>query len=98
MPLTAKGEEIMENMRKQYGERAEEVFYAAKNAGTITGVDQTPAGILPTIGGSVPAMPVLLPSVTNTAPAGLTSGIGDRVRQDAVVADLRSLAREAGKR
>lgn len=40
MPLTAKGEEIMSAMKKQYGtEKGEEVFYASKNAGTITGVD-----------------------------------------------------------
>lgn len=40
MPLTAKGEEIMAAMKKQYGpDKGESVFYAAKNAGTITGVD-----------------------------------------------------------
>jgi hypothetical protein len=40
MPLTAKGEKIMAGMKKQYGEkRGEEVFYASKNAGKITGVD-----------------------------------------------------------
>ena len=40
-PLTAKGEEIMSAMRKSYPseEKAKEVFYASKNAGTISGVD-----------------------------------------------------------
>jgi hypothetical protein len=41
MPLTAKGEEIMAAMQEQYGaEKGEEVFYASKNAGTISGVDE----------------------------------------------------------
>ena len=40
MPLTAKGEEILSAMKQEYGaEKGEEVFYASKNAGTITGVD-----------------------------------------------------------
>ena len=40
MPLTAKGREIMANMRKQYGpEAGERVFYASKNKGVISGVD-----------------------------------------------------------
>lgn len=41
MPLTSKGEEIMHNMEKTYGseKKAEQVFYASKNAGTISGVD-----------------------------------------------------------
>ena len=40
MPLTSKGQEILAHMKKQYGaEKGEEVFYASKNAGTITGVD-----------------------------------------------------------
>lgn len=40
MPLTAKGEEILANMKKQYGEKqGTEIFYASKNKGTITGVD-----------------------------------------------------------
>lgn len=41
MPLTAKGEEILGNMKEQYGaEKGEQVFHASKNKGTITGVDQ----------------------------------------------------------
>jgi len=41
MPLTAKGEEILANMKQQYGpERGERVFYASANKGTIEGVHQ----------------------------------------------------------
>ena len=42
MPLTSKGEKIMKAMKAQYGsdKKAEEVFYASKNAGKITGVEQ----------------------------------------------------------
>jgi hypothetical protein len=41
MPLTEKGQEIMANMKKQYGEeKGERVFYASKNKGNISGVDQ----------------------------------------------------------
>ena len=40
MPLTAKGEEIKQAMTQQYGaKKGEQVFYASKNAGTISGVD-----------------------------------------------------------
>jgi hypothetical protein len=40
MPLTEKGSEIMKSMKEQYGpEKGEQVFYASKNAGKITGVD-----------------------------------------------------------
>lgn len=42
MPLTEKGHEIMAAMKKEYGEsKGEEVFYASRNAGTITGVDRS---------------------------------------------------------
>jgi hypothetical protein len=41
MPLTGKGEKIMRNMKREYGEKeGERNFYASKNAGTISGVDQ----------------------------------------------------------
>lgn len=41
MPLTPKGEEIMSAMQKQYGaEKGKSVFYASKNAGKISGVDE----------------------------------------------------------
>lgn len=40
MPLTSKGEKIEKNMEKEYGpKKGEEVFYASKNKGTISGVD-----------------------------------------------------------
>lgn len=40
MPLTDKGEKILENMKENYGEeKGTSVFYASKNAGKITGVD-----------------------------------------------------------
>jgi hypothetical protein len=32
MPLTEAGEKVIKNMRKQYGDRAEDVFYASVNA------------------------------------------------------------------
>jgi hypothetical protein len=45
MPLTEKGHEIEANMKKEYGEKkGESVFYASKNAGTISGVDSVPIG------------------------------------------------------
>lgn len=41
MPLTSKGETILAEMKKKYGEEeGKRVFYASKNAGTISGVDQ----------------------------------------------------------
>ena len=41
MPLTSKGKKILRSMRKQYGpEKAEKVFYASKNKGKISGVDE----------------------------------------------------------
>ena len=40
MPLTEKGKKIKAAMVAKYGpEKGEEVFYASKNKGTITGVD-----------------------------------------------------------
>ena len=44
MPLTEKGKKIMNSMKKQYGKDAESVFYAAKNKGTIKGVDKKQTG------------------------------------------------------
>lgn len=39
MPLTEKGQEILANMKREYGEeKGEQVFYASANKGTITGV------------------------------------------------------------
>lgn len=41
MPLTKKGTKIMSAMKDQHGEKkGEEVFYASKNKGNITGVDR----------------------------------------------------------
>lgn len=40
MPLTSKGRSILAAMRKQYGKRAKQVFYASRNKGTISGVDR----------------------------------------------------------
>lgn len=41
MPLTAKGEKILSAMEREYGgaKKGEQVFYASKNAGKISGVD-----------------------------------------------------------
>lgn len=41
MPLTAKGEKILANLKREYGsdEKAKEVLYAGKNKGTFTGID-----------------------------------------------------------
>lgn len=40
MPLTKKGSKIKAAMRKEYGaKKGESVFYASKNKGTITGVE-----------------------------------------------------------
>lgn len=40
MPITKKGKEIMGAMEKEYGsKKAENVFYASKNAGKIKGVE-----------------------------------------------------------
>jgi hypothetical protein len=40
MPLTGKGTKILSSMQSQYGEkRGKSVFYASRNAGTISGVD-----------------------------------------------------------
>lgn len=40
MPLTRKGNKIMERMRSEYGpKKGASVFYASRNAGRIQGVD-----------------------------------------------------------
>jgi hypothetical protein len=42
VPLTEKGEKIKGAMEEKYGkEKGEQVFYASKNKGTISGVDRT---------------------------------------------------------
>jgi len=40
MPLTDKGRKIMASMKKEYGDKGKEVFYASKNKGSISGVDK----------------------------------------------------------
>lgn len=46
MPLTAKGEKILANFKKEYGEKeGEKNFYASANAGTITGVHHDEAHV-----------------------------------------------------
>jgi len=47
MPLTEKGEKILSHMKSEYGtkEEGEEVFYASRNAGTISGVDATSSAV-----------------------------------------------------
>jgi hypothetical protein len=41
MPLTKKGQKIMTNMKKKYGnKKGKSVFYASKNKGSIKGVEK----------------------------------------------------------
>jgi hypothetical protein len=45
MPLTEKGSKIESEMKKEYGpKKGEQVFYASRNKGTISGVDSVPIG------------------------------------------------------
>lgn len=45
MPLTPKGNEILKAEEREYGKsKGEQVFYASKNAGKISGVD-SPKGV-----------------------------------------------------
>jgi hypothetical protein len=65
MPPTKKGEEIESAMKQEYGEKkGEEVFYASKNKGTISGVDN----VLNWAGGEH----VMSPG-GNTAPKGVSA-------------------------
>lgn len=51
MPLTSKGEKIEANMQREYGpSKGEQVFYASKNAGKISGVD---SGVVGQVNGKV---------------------------------------------
>jgi len=46
MPLTKKGHKIMAAMQDTYGEeKGENVFYASRNKGTISGVDKKRRGL-----------------------------------------------------
>lgn len=40
MPLNAKGKKIMAALKKQYGDKAEDVFYAMKQKRKISGVEE----------------------------------------------------------
>ena len=41
MPFTPKGKKVMAAMDKEYGpEKGEKVFYASRNKGTISGVEE----------------------------------------------------------
>lgn len=40
MPLTEKGKKVLAQYRKQYGKRAEEVFYRSINAGKLHGMER----------------------------------------------------------
>ena len=45
MPLTTKGNKIMDAMQEQYGaKKGKSVFYASRNKGTISGVDPESSG------------------------------------------------------
>lgn len=83
MPLTSKGEEILANMKKEYGpEKGEQVLYASKNAGTVTGIDQ---GI-----GEMPVNPFPEGSgqpVATAAPALQGSVAGDPLGKDVAPRD-----------
>lgn len=47
MPLTQKGQEILRRMEQEYGpEKGKSVFYASRNAGTISGVDSAAGALL----------------------------------------------------
>jgi hypothetical protein len=57
MPLTSKGHEIMANLKAEYGEQhGESVFYAMRNSGQITGVDDGEAPPAYILTSSVPAV------------------------------------------
>ena len=108
MPLTAKGSEIMENMKETYGseKKAKEVFYASKNKGTIEGVDAMP----PLTGTRLPSASTPIapaPGATQqfgrnppglTPPAGGTGGSKAIFTRggDTQVATARDMARLAG--
>ena len=79
MPLTAKGEEIKENMVKEHGEKAgTSEFYASKNAGTISGVDDDGP---PTPPSGPTEEPAVMPP-QNISPFGASSGPQDCTEGD----------------
>lgn len=45
MPMTKKGQKIMRSMKEQYGpKKGEQVFYASRNKGSISGVERARSG------------------------------------------------------
>jgi len=51
MPLTKTGNKIMRSMKEEYGpKKGEEVFYASRNKGTISGVERKSVGGILTTG------------------------------------------------
>jgi hypothetical protein len=86
MPLTSKGTKIKSAMEENYGkEKGEEVFYASKNKGTITGVDQgplpssMPSASIPSNAGPTGAPPMDVPttSMPTSGAAGSPPVTGD---------------------
>jgi len=72
MPLTEKGREIKGAMEHQYGkEKGEQVFYASKNKGTISGVDE-----------AIPPAPPAGPRFTAPAPGTVKTDL-QRVKSQA---------------
>jgi hypothetical protein len=85
MPKTEKGEKIAAAMKEQYGaKKGEQVFYASKNAGKITGVDEAtviggketkppsmPETTSPSTGATLPTKDVFRRRVTDAVRAGL---------------------------
>jgi hypothetical protein len=58
MPLTDKGEKIESHMEAEYGaKKGEQVFYASRNAGTISGVDGPQPGEGPSMADVYSAAP-----------------------------------------
>ena len=58
MPLTAKGEKILEALIKQYGseKKAKSVLYAMKNAGKVVGIDASTVYSIDELWGAAPQM------------------------------------------
>lgn len=78
MPLTSKGTEIKDNMTKTYGaKKGAQVFYASKNAGKITGVDESM--VTAPSAGVIPSVPVRRKAVDGAiGGAGTKGGQGQR--------------------
>lgn len=76
MPLTSKGEKILRHMEEEYGseKKAKEVLYASKNAGKISGIDESSAAsmsqaaVSPNPVGGLPATSRQSPVATDKLP------------------------------